>query len=187
HRQRGRVRQRRRVQRGDGVAGTQGDAGALPQVSPVLRPQHALSDAAHAAQPQHNWANVLIPVDFGDWPGRIVFGAGAVGRLAELVGRVGSRRALVLCGATVAGGEMLVKVKAGLGNTLAAVFPEVQSHTPIEMVARALEQFHMSGADVIVTVGGGSAIDAGKAIAVMPATAGDLLPSPLPYPPGGQL
>jgi alcohol dehydrogenase class IV len=129
----------------------------------------------------------VIPVDFGDWPGRIVFGAGAVGRLAELVERVGGRRALVLCGTTVAGGEMLTKVKAGLGETLAAVFPEVQSHTPIEMVARALDQFRSSGADVIVTVGGGSAIDAGKAIAVMLATGGDLLPYAIRYAPGGEM
>jgi alcohol dehydrogenase class IV len=132
-------------------------------------------------------AAVVIPVDFGDWPGRIVFGAGAVGRLAELVERVGGRRALVLCGTTVAGGDMLTKVKAGLGDTLAAVFPEVQSHTPIEMVGRALEQFRSSGADVIVTVGGGSAIDAGKAIAVMLATGGDLLPYAIRYAPGGEM
>jgi len=109
----------------------------------------------------------LIPVDFGDWPGRIVFGAGAVGRLGELVERCGGKRALVLCGATVSRGEMLAKVKAGLGDKLAAVFAEVQSHTPIEMVDRALAQFRASGADAIVTVGGGSAIDAGKAISVM--------------------
>src|SRR5262249_34977972 len=54
-------------------------------------------------------------------------------------------------------------------------------------VARALEQFHMSGADVIVTVGGGSAIDAGKAIAVMLATGGDLLPYAIRYAPGGEM
>ena len=129
----------------------------------------------------------MIPVDFGDWPGHIVFGAGAVGRLAELVTRVGGRRALVLCGASVAGSEMLAKVKAGLGETLAAVFPEVRSHTPIEMVGRALEQFRSSGADVIVTVGGGSAIDAGKAIAVMLASGGDLLPYAIRYAPGGEM
>jgi len=92
----------------------------------------------------------MIPVDFGDWPGRIVFGAGTVGRLAALVDRLGGRRALVLCGSTVAGGEMLVKVKAGLGDKLAAVFPEVRSHTPIEMVERGLVQFRAGGADVIV-------------------------------------
>jgi len=129
----------------------------------------------------------LIPVDFGDWPGRIVFGAGAVGRLSELVDRCGGHRALVLCGSTVAGGEMLAKVKAGLGDKLAAVFPEVRSHTPIEMVARGLAQFRASGADVVVTVGGGSAIDAGKAIAVMLATGGDLVQYAIRYAPGGEM
>jgi alcohol dehydrogenase class IV len=129
----------------------------------------------------------LIPVDFGDWPGRIVFGAGAVGRLAEVVGRCGGNRALVLCGATVAGGEMLAKVKAGLADKLAAVFPEVQSHTPIEMVDRALAQFRACDADAIVTVGGGSAIDAGKAVSVMLATGGDLVRYAIRYSPGGEM
>jgi alcohol dehydrogenase class IV len=129
----------------------------------------------------------LIPVDFGDWPGRVVFGAGAVGRLAALVDRLNGRRTLVLCGSTVAGGEMLVKVKAGLGDKLAAVFSEVRSHTPIEMVERGLAQFRASGADVVVTVGGGSAIDAGKAIAVMLATGGDLAHYAIRYAPGGEM
>ena len=65
---------------------------------------------------------------------------------------------------------MLGKVKAGLGDKLAAVFPEVTSHTPIEMVRRGLDVFHQAGADALVTVGGGSAIDAGKAMALMLAT-----------------
>jgi alcohol dehydrogenase class IV len=129
----------------------------------------------------------LIALDFGDWPGRIVFGAGAVRRLAEVVERCGGNRALVLCGATVAGGEMLAKVKAGLGDRVAAVFAEVQSHTPIEMVDRALAQFRASGADAIVTVGGGSAIDAGKAITVMLATGGDLVRYAISYSPGGEM
>jgi alcohol dehydrogenase class IV len=129
----------------------------------------------------------LIPVEFGDWPGRIAFGPGAVGKLAALVEQCGGHRALVLCGATVAGGEMLAKVKAGLGDKLAAVFPEVKSHTPIEMVDRALAQFRSSGADTIVTVGGGSAIDAGKAVAVMLATGGDLIRYAISYTPGGEM
>jgi alcohol dehydrogenase class IV len=116
----------------------------------------------------------VIPVDFGDWPGRIVFGIGAVGRLAEILERVGGSRALVVCGSTVARTDMLGKVKAGLGDRLAAVFSEVKSHTPIEMVERGLDAFRASGADALVTVGGGSAIDAGKAIAIMLATGGDL-------------
>jgi alcohol dehydrogenase class IV len=129
----------------------------------------------------------VIPVDFGDWPGRIVFGVGAVSRLSELVGRVGGSRALVICGNTVAQSDMLTKVKNGLGDRLAAVFAEVKSHTPIEMVARCLEVYRDSGADVLVTVGGGSAIDAGKAIQVMLATGGDLQRYAIRYAPGGAM
>jgi len=127
------------------------------------------------------------PVDFGDWPGRIVFGVGAVGRLGEIVGRAGGSRALVVCGATVARTDMLAKVKAGLGDKLAAVFPEVQSHTPVEMVGRGLAAFRDSRADCLVTVGGGSAIDAGKAIALMLATGDDLARHAVRYAPGGEM
>ena len=70
----------------------------------------------------------------------------------------------MICGSTVARTDMLGKVKAGLGDRLAAVFAEVKAHTPVEMVERGLAMFRDSGADLLVTVGGGSAIDAGKAI-----------------------
>src|SRR5262245_41929368 len=129
----------------------------------------------------------MIPVDFGDWPGRIVFGKGAVSQLADIVEQVGGHRALVLSGASVARSGLLDKVKGGLGGKLAAVFPEVTAHTPIEMVNRALAAFHASNADVIVTVGGGSTIDAGKAIAVMLATGGDLARYAIRYTPGGEM
>lgn len=127
------------------------------------------------------------PVDFGDWPRRIVFGRGAVARLGELVERVGGSRTLVICGGTVSRTEMLAKVKDGLGNKLAAVFAEVKSHTPVEMIERGLTVYRDSGADVLVTVGGGSAIDAGKAIQIMLATGGDLAPYAIRYAPGGAM
>ena len=85
-------------------------------------------------------------VDFGDWPGRIIFGVGAVGRLSEIAGRVSGSRAMVICGSSVARSDMLQKVKAGLGGKLAAVFAEAASHTPIEMVERGLDCFRNSGA-----------------------------------------
>jgi len=129
----------------------------------------------------------VIPVDFGFWPGRVVFGRGAVSRLAEIVGRVGGGRALVICGSTVAHSDILDKVKAGLGGKLAAVFAEVKSHTPVEMVERGLAVFRGSGADVLVTVGGGSAIDAGKAIQIMLATGGDLARYAIRYTQGGAM
>jgi alcohol dehydrogenase class IV len=128
------------------------------------------------------------PIEFGDWPGRIVFGRGAVAQLGAVVARVGGSRALVLCGSTVARTAMLGKVKAGLGDRLAAVFAEVKAHTPVEMVDRGLAIFRDSGADTLVTVGGGSAIDAGKAIQIRLATGGgDLKPYAIRYAPGGAM
>ena len=129
----------------------------------------------------------MIPVDFGDWPGRIIFGVGAARRLAEIVGRVGGSRAMVICGSTVARSDLLSKVRFGLGDKLAVVFAEATAHTPIEMVQRGLGIYRDSGADVLVTVGGGSAIDAGKAIAVMLATGGDLTRYAIRYAPGGEM
>jgi alcohol dehydrogenase class IV len=129
----------------------------------------------------------LNSVDFGDWPRRMIVGVGAVSRLGELVDRVGGSRAMVICGSTVARTDMLPKVKAGLGDKLAAVFAEVVAHTPVEMVRRGVDCFRSSGADVLVTVGGGSAIDAGKSIAIMLATGGDLSQYSLNYTPGEEL
>ncbi len=126
-------------------------------------------------------------VDFGDWPGRMIFGVGAVARLAEIVGRAGGSRAMVICGSTVARSQMLQKVTAGLDGKLACVFTEAASHTPVAMVERGLARFRDSGADALVTVGGGSTIDAGKAIAIMLATGGDLNRYAIRYAPGGEM
>jgi alcohol dehydrogenase class IV len=127
----------------------------------------------------------LIPIEFGDWPGRIVFGVGAVAQLRDIVARHGGSRALVLCGTSVAKSGLLDKVKAGLGDSLVSLFAEVSAHTPVEMVARALAQFRDSGADCVITVGGGSTIDADKAICLTLATGGDLEPYAIRYKPGG--
>jgi alcohol dehydrogenase class IV len=129
----------------------------------------------------------VTSVEFGDWPGRIVFGAGAVSRLAAVVSNLGASRALVICGSTVAHGPMLARVKSGLGGATAGVFSEVSGHTPIDMVDRGAALARAKKADVLISVGGGSAIDAGKAIAIHLATKGDLGRYAIKYQPGGTM
>lgn len=116
-----------------------------------------------------------------DWPKRVCFGPGSVSRLGGLMAELGAKRAMVACGKTVAGGEMLAKIRAALGGKLAGVFAEVPAHTPFECVQKATERFKSLGADAVISVGGGSAIDCGKGIALLFATGGAFDPYVIDY------
>ena len=100
---------------------------------------------------------------------------------------LGTSRAIVVCGGSVARGPMLAKVKAGLGATFVEAFSEVAAHTPIETVERGVARVHQSKADLLVSVGGGSAIDAAKVIAMVLASNGKLAQHAIRYEPGGKM
>jgi len=119
--------------------------------------------------------------DIGDWPKRVVFGEGSIARLGDVVASLGYRRAMVICGRTVATGPMLETVKAALGDRYAGVFDGVRAHTPFEDVEKAMAAIRAAGADCVVTVGGGSAIDAGKGIVLLSAADGPLEPYAIDY------
>lgn len=102
-----------------------------------------------------------------DWPKRVRFGADSIGTVGELVDSLSARRALVVCGTTVASGPMLESVRVALGSRYAGVFSSVRSHTPFEDVLAASRAAKNLGADTIVSVGGGSAIDAGKGVVLL--------------------
>jgi maleylacetate reductase len=95
---------------------------------------------------------------------QIAFGAGAVDRLPELVRTIGARKALLV---TTKGrlaspdGEQVV---AKLGRTLASTFAEVESHVPVPLVQQAVLQARRDGIDLVVSFGGGSCADLGKAV-----------------------
>src|SRR5437764_1196658 len=82
---------------------------------------------------------------------------------------------------------MLAKVQAALGTTFIEAFSEVAAHTPIETVERGVARVHQRSADLLVSVGGGSAIDAAKAIAIVLASKGKLAQHAIRYEPGGEI
>jgi maleylacetate reductase len=97
-------------------------------------------------------------------PMRVVFGAGALGKLPDEVAALGLSRVLVLCSpAQEDSGRM---VAAGLGDRAAGVLAEARMHVPVEVARRARDLASELGADGCVAVGGGSAIGLGKAIAL---------------------
>lgn len=97
-------------------------------------------------------------------PGRVVFGAGTLARLAEEIDRLGSKRALLI--ADPAHKLLADGLAENLGVRFADVFTDVQQHVPAEGAMAAREAAARSGADCIVTIGGGSTTGYGKAIAL---------------------
>ncbi|GFE66171.1 maleylacetate reductase [Litoreibacter roseus] len=97
-------------------------------------------------------------------PARVVFGVGTTAALPDEVGALGIKKALVLTTThQKAEGEALAEI---LGNASAGVFSEAAMHTPVEVTERAMAAFKTAGADGIVSIGGGSTIGLGKAIAL---------------------
>jgi alcohol dehydrogenase class IV len=119
--------------------------------------------------------------DIRDWPKRVRFGAGSLGALPELMAGLGAKRAVVVCGRSVAAGEILEQVRKALGAHYAGVYAGVRSHTPYEDVSAAADTVRSLDADVVISVGGGSAIDAGKGVVLFSATGGDFAPYAIDY------
>jgi alcohol dehydrogenase class IV len=100
------------------------------------------------------------------WPKELHFERGGVHRLGALLDRLGAQRALVITGKTVSTGTIGASVRAALGPRLAALYDGVQPHTPLATVEDAASLFRACGADALISVGGGSATDTAKAVAV---------------------
>jgi len=95
---------------------------------------------------------------------RVIFGVGALDRLAEEVARIGARRALVL--ASPGRRPVADDVARRLGGAAAGVFVEAAMHVPVEVARAACDTARRLEADCCVTIGGGSTIGLGKAIAL---------------------
>jgi alcohol dehydrogenase class IV len=102
-------------------------------------------------------------------PGRVVFGAGASAHASSAVAALGAKRALVVGGKS---GERSQDLRKRL--PVASIAYSIPSEPTLAMVAdgRALAQ--REKCDVVVAFGGGSAVDAGKAIAALAGNQGEL-------------
>jgi alcohol dehydrogenase class IV len=101
--------------------------------------------------------------------GRILFGSGTSAELETVAAGFGAR-ALLVTGKT----SHDTAARRSIGGFARAVF-RVTKEPTIAMIREAVEVFRAAACDVVVAVGGGSAIDAGKAVAAAAANEGDLL------------
>ena len=102
---------------------------------------------------------------------RIIFGPGTLGESAPLLAGLGTR-AFVVTGSNPKRAERLI---AGLGEhkVKAFVFP-VSGEPSIEIVEAGIRDAVQNKCDCVVALGGGSAIDGGKAIAALAPNPGNI-------------
>ena len=106
---------------------------------------------------------------------RLHFGAGVVARLPEIVKELGIRRALFVTTEGRAESEDGVRITKLLGRSIASRFTEVRSHVPTTLVQAAMQQARRDAVDGVVSFGGGSCADLGKAVSYFTEQEAELL------------
>jgi acyl-CoA reductase-like NAD-dependent aldehyde dehydrogenase/alcohol dehydrogenase class IV len=102
------------------------------------------------------------------WTGttKLVIGAGRAAAVAEQVEALGKKRVLLISDPGIVQTGLLDRVKGALGALLVATFTDVPQDSSFATVDAATMAGREAGADVVVSVGGGSVIDTAKAVAV---------------------
>ena len=97
------------------------------------------------------------------------FGPGARKNLPEIIGRMGARKALVVTdpGLIKFGVTTLVTDVLDTAGIAYEVFSDVKPNPTVTNVRQGIDAYHKSGADFMIAVGGGSAIDTAKAIGIV--------------------
>jgi maleylacetate reductase len=98
-------------------------------------------------------------------PARVVFGVGTLWRVADEMNALGRTRAFVLSDPhhASAGATRLVQA---LGDKAVHVSTDAVMHTPTDVTERVLKNLVACDADCVVSLGGGSTIGLGKALAL---------------------
>ncbi|HJN88449.1 MAG: iron-containing alcohol dehydrogenase family protein [Dehalococcoidia bacterium] len=116
---------------------------------------------------------------------RVHAGDDAIARLSDEADRARAKRVFVVCGQSVAHRtDLLNRVRDVLGGRLAGVFDGAQTGSPVPSVTKGAAMAAEAGADLIVAVGGGSAVVTARAITILLAEGGTARDHATKYPQG---
>jgi len=93
---------------------------------------------------------------------RVVFGEPATTAIDSELDRTGRTRVFVVTTRSVASSAPFIAIARALGKRCAGVFSDVTAHGPLECVISGSAAARSARPDVLLAVGGGSAIDAAK-------------------------
>lgn len=103
---------------------------------------------------------------------RIIFGVGVVSQVGSLAASLG-RRALITGGATEERSAVLHRFLQE--NGIVWTYYSVPGEPTVPLIEQGIEVARRESCDMVIGFGGGSAIDAGKAIAMMLANQGEII------------
>lgn len=108
----------------------------------------------------------LAPFDIGRLP-RITFGIGRIAEVPEIVASHGQQALLVTGGRSFRAADRLGSLVEGLASTGVTLLGNISitGEPGPEAIEDAVERYRTAGVDVVLGVGGGSVLDASKAIA----------------------
>ena len=119
------------------------------------------------------------------YPVRVFAGDDALSNLSAAVQRTGAVRPFVVCGRSVATRtDLLDRVTQALGAEPAGIFDGVQAGSPVPSVMEGTAMARDAGADLIIAVGGGSAVVTARAIIIILAEGGHPRDHATKYPEG---
>lgn len=98
---------------------------------------------------------------------RVIYGVDMCQALQHELAQEDARRVFILASATLARQtDALQRLRATLGERYAGVFSGIGAHTPREDVVAAANMAAAAGADLLLSIGGGSVTDATKMVAI---------------------
>ena len=129
--------------------------------------------------------STVAPFRHVAYPVRVFAGDNAISNLRREVDRLEARRPFVVCGQSVARRtDLLERVAEALGEEPAGVYDGVQTGSPEKAVLEGTRMAKEADADLIVAVGGGSAVVTARAIIIMLAEGGTPQDHATKYPAG---
>jgi alcohol dehydrogenase len=107
-------------------------------------------------------------------PTQIIYGKDSANLTGDIAQKLGLKKALIITDKGVSQSGVLERISASLAEARVecVLFDEIEPNPTIKTVDRAAEHFSIEECSGVVAVGGGSPLDAGKAVAVLAANPG---------------
>jgi alcohol dehydrogenase class IV len=102
-------------------------------------------------------------------PPVLIYGSGTTAKVGEESYKLGGTKGLIVTDEVIIKLGILDSIQQSLAQTKikSVIYPGVATEPTVEFVTEGLQSYRENGCDFLVAIGGGSAIDAAKAIAVM--------------------